>query len=419
MNTKEILDDIDAALDHFPESEKYKKSKLRVVNTNYLELSELHPWPWLQKRSALHLYTDVTGSGAAEEIVATAGEHKVLGGLGTAFAAHYEGQIFVFPDGQETRVVAVAGTHELYVEDRVATTVSDDGWSIEFRNFPLPADCAEPLGIVDRVNDGGRFVFVDAREEENYPLSRDSTGDSVVYIEDTQSNDRPPERPIGAAAVSTGVQQLLPNTEYEYCYTIVAFGRESPPSVVTRQKTSAPARHIELVGMEDLRDDGVLTGRAKRIYRRIVKPSTRWLRLVTLSEATTTYGDSGAIEPSREEPNVLYDQDRRQYMRPWYTPSADATVELRYLQRPRRLQSDQDVPSWPSAYHQLLVYKSLETICLRHGMTTNATLYSKLAEKVLARMQMKLVRTDKTYRMKGFDRTSQRENWSAPSKTDA
>ena len=145
-------------------------------------------------------------------------------------------------------------------------------WKIEFRQYYLPSDCIEVLGIVDRglklsvhtetqvgtsnsstigtsVNtapDRGRIIFIDAAKEEHLYLDRDSAGDPVIGIEGMAVHLDAPMVPPTIEAVWTGDgdfttddtirrnARLKGGDTYEYCYTFVYAGVESPPSPVTR-----------------------------------------------------------------------------------------------------------------------------------------------------------------------------------------
>ena len=146
-------------------------------------------------------------------------------------------------------------------------------WKIEFRQYYLPADCIEVLAMVDRglklpvhketsvLNDDGdvtgstittsvntapnrgRLIFLDSAKEEHLGLDRDSGGDPVVAIEGMPIHVSAPMVPpmiIEIAARDTGATDstkhasLIAGDTYEYCYTFVYAGLESPPSPVTK-----------------------------------------------------------------------------------------------------------------------------------------------------------------------------------------
>ena len=107
-----------------------------------------------------------------------------------------------------------------------------------------------------------------------------------------------------------------------------------------------------------------------------------------------------------------------QYIRAWYTAGTDIAVEIRYAAAVRRMQADFDVPAWPTQYHHLLVYKSLEDICLQHGMIGQSQLYERRAREMLRSMKDKwLARQARQFIRRGFDdKLFQSERWGTPSK---
>ena len=208
-------------------------------------------------------------------------------------------------------------------------------WKIEFRQYYLPADCVEVLGIVDRglktpvhsqgivppsnvvtistsVNtapDRGRLIFIDAAKEEHLYLDRDSTGDPVIGIEGMPKSVTPPmvpptlqaKQPDGSDELNFA--RLKAGDTYEYCYTFVYAGIESAPSPISRitlptEESSGSSYFGMDIGSEavegDFRRDGTfgrtrtalgargsaptdadikrrMTGRIKRFYRRKVQ----------------------------------------------------------------------------------------------------------------------------------------------------
>jgi len=376
--------------------------------------------------------------------------------------------------------------------------VSVDEYTIEFRKYWLPPDCVEVLGVIDRgftgpvhtetdgtvststttAPDHGRLTFIDRRKEEMAYLDRDNSGNPVVVIEDEPMFIYPPPGPMIAeeadahtmtGAPNSGVVSLLMNATYEYCYTFLYCGIESPPSPVTSLKY-AGASGIRLRGMIDTRGvypdfdwqdaTGAVvpsaqpSGMYKRIYRRKVDGAIstrhhgfqRWHHVADVAEEAGSSGDTALFDTGRKvigseslpapghlvEPTylgwpgsdrtangrwtyhdgqmhkllVLDESGPRQCFRVYRRPSSDMDIEVRYLSRPRRLVADADTPEWPPQFHHLLVYKALQDIAMQHGMTTHSQLYEKRSDELLDRMRQKyLSRPDRMYVRAGFDRS--------------
>ena len=226
---------------------------------------------------------------------------------------------------------------------------------------------------------------------------------------------------------------LAADVTYQYCYTIVSQGRESAPSLVAEATTqdSANNQTIRVSNLEDLQwsADGTTyreSGKRKFLYRRDKTNGTRWVLIAKIDAVTDRYIDD-TILPTATSGTSTYDYDQiinfydsgpRQYVRFWWTASADKTLEIRFMQRPRRMSADYDVPAWPVQYHHLLVYKSLEDLCLQHGMTTHSQLYTRRADELLGRMKQKyLSRSDRMFVRRGFDKDLlEAERWGIPTK---
>jgi len=249
---------------------------------------------------------------------------------------------------------------------------------------------------------------------------------------------------------------------YEYCYTFLYAGVESPPSPIASIKFDGGERDaIAVFGLEDTtcNSTDARTGRCKRLYRRRVvedgdapTPARSsgvgtWRHVGDLKEnegislsaagsavffdriyplgTTTGWPDYQRVAAgywtyhngSLFDLKVLDETGPRQYLRVYRRPTADMKVELRYQSRPRRLNHDNDYPEWPPQYHHVLVYKSLADICLQHGMTGQSQLYGKRAEDLLNKMRQKyLARRNRRYIRRGFDQPVMQERWGVPTK---
>ena len=215
-----------------------------------------------------------------------------------------------------------AGTRS--VDDKTITTE----WKIEFRRFPLPKDCAEVLSLMDRGEtvpahsnvegvktttkktspDKGRLVYLDSKKEEYLFLDRDSSGDPVVAVEDEWMHlEAPSAAPL--LEIDADIKGMfVTGAKYQYCYTFLYAGGESPPSPVA-EIGGAAGSAIRVYGLEDTSSsfgkDGE-TGRIKRLYRRLVPDPKRrlganshtsngpWLHVTDLTEV----GGTSVVESS-------------------------------------------------------------------------------------------------------------------------
>lgn len=403
MNLRDIIEEVNNLLDYNPDLQPYKDAVSRTVSRHYQEISTVAPWLFMQNVAQFPVYATYTP--AAGETVAITTPTRTVVFTGIAPRPEWVGMVFIGPDGNSYRINRVFGTSIFIDPSYLGATIAGSGsWSIQFDRYALPPDCSEPLGFMDRENERGRLLFIDRRREEELFLDATDGGDVFALIEDLHISDRPPEYALGAALAAGGALPI--GTEFEYCYTFTLQGRESPPSIpVTAPKITAGNQTVSVTGFEDTRDPaGLVTGVLKNLYRRNKNGNGRWLRLVTgILEATTSYTDDGSVTPSQAESNVLAPQEPRQYVRGYYTSDSDAKLELRYLRKPRRLQADSDVPLWPEQYHVLLVYRTLQDICMQSGMTNQATMYERRGNDVMRRMEGKwLARSDKNIIRQGF-----------------
>ena len=404
------------------------------------------------------------------------------------------------------RPIIDPSTHEASGIQGTAPTITKvpiDEYTIQFRRYWLPGDCMEVLGIVDRgltspvhtesgdaaststktAPENGRLTFIDARKEEMVYLDRDNAGDPVIGIEAEPMFIHPPPGPpklreVGVDEVAEiNSVQLQNGDTYEYCYTFLYCGIESPPSPVASIKIQS-GRAVEISHLIDTRGvypdydemDGSgnadpskqPSGMYKRIYRRKVDVGVshihqgfqRWHHVADVAEGAGVdhtarlydvgekiQGDTGTlVEPTylgwpgsdRTQKNrwtyhdgqmhkllILDESGPRQSIRVYRRPLNDTDVEVRYLRRPRRLVADADTPEWPPQFHHLLVYKTLQDICLQHGMTSHSQIYEKRADELLDRMRQKhLSRPDRLYVRSGFDQPIyERERWGVPTKS--
>ena len=490
MNLKEIREEINSALDYNPELRQYDDRLTRVINRHYLQISSQYQWLFMQKRHVFILRQDIKGS--STDTLTTAGSRLVS--LPTTIGAGIKnlpsdivGQTLVI-DNAEYLITHLRDART-FIVDVPPPAGTHTSWTIKYVTYPMPRDSVEILGIMDRgikINDTasytdgintdsttttltgpnrGRFMFLDARKEENLYLDRSDTGEPFVSIEEMHSNLRPPDFAPFAEALEDTEELLdtdfyaINDATYEYCYTFQYAGKESPPSPVVSVTIPSSGKYSirvkKLMNTTATYSDSSLssaTGRYKKIYRRVaVKPSDissadfrridkgmgPWRHVATVKEGRLNYIDNfkeltdntvmtgtdfdSKISPSGDlfDSSHLNEIGPRQYLRFWYTPKDDYPVEARYHRRPLRLVNDSDCPEWPVQYHSYLVYAALKDICLQHGMSTYSQLYEARALQLMERMKSKyLSRTDRMYVRRGFDRAmADRERFGIPSKS--
>ena len=486
MNLKEIRQEINSALDYNPDLKQYDDNLTRVINRHYLQISSQYQWLFMQKKFKFLIRADITGS-TTNSVRSVGGRRLELPTLGEGVVnlpKDIEGQTFVL-NNEEFLITRRIDARKFVVDVSVPTGIYTS-WDIKYMKYPMPRDSVEVLGIMDRGisftetipytgsddvdytstkttkgRNRGRFMFLDARKEENLFLDRVDTGDPFVSVEEMHSNLQPPDYAPSLSTsdiTSVDVVGLSKDQVYEYCYTFLFAGMESPPSPTASVSTAGfdtdtfkvSVNISRLMNTSSLRDSSTTkdTGRLKKIYRRLVEPEDgsasvttdmlkngvgNWRHIATLDETDTDFVDMGAelttatvlssdfVAPSGDifELSRLNEIGPRQFLRLWYTPKDDYMVEARYHKRPFRLVNDADAPEWPIQYHHYLVYSSLKDICMQHGLATYSQVYEARAKDLLERMKNKyLSRTDRMYVRRGFDRAmADRERFGIPSKS--
>lgn len=415
MNLKEIRQEINAALDYNPDLQTYRDVVTRVLNRHYLQLSSQYQWLFMQKTASITFKPDASGS-ATRTATRDSTDTRKLTFTNFTLPTDMNGQTFIDDSGTEYTITRVLSATELII-DAAGPSGAQTAWTVEYRHYPMPTDCVEVLGVMSRADDRGRLTFIDAKKEELLFLDRDQTGDPFATIESPWLVDPPPDRAPLLSTAPSGT--LTIGEEYGYCFTFSYAGRESPPSETVSATVVSGGIGISALPVTTDTTDGV-TGRYKYIYRRNKTNGGVWRLLKVVEEAITSQTDEGPLyETETYAATMLLEEGPRQYIRAYYTPSQDRAVEIRYLSRPRRMSNDSETPIWPPQFHHLLVYKSLEDICLQHGMTTHAQLYERRATIMLERMKTKyLSRPDRIFRRRGFDHSLfEQERWGIPSKT--
>ena len=441
MNVAEIRQRIFDQMDYFPDLQQYRDSVVRRLNDRYQELCDSAHWLFLQKEREITLRKGVDGSEAdGVSITVSSTNARLVTVSGFTATLEMEGQTLTYTTtDREYTIVRVLSSTVLYIDDNWDGTKGSVQYvfKITFQRFMLPEDCIEVLGYTDRDADRGKLLFIGRRREEFAYLDADNTGDPSTVIEDEHILDDPPLNTPTASIVSLSAPvnpTLLKNsTVYEYKYTIYREGRESPPSLGV--SITGPASGAYNIRLDDIDDTGYYdtaaststsdSGVAKLVYRRDVTNDGKWM-LVGQVDSTLTYFIDDELHPTSAfsyQNNTSHrfsssldvlrwtDPGPRQYVRFWYTPSADKVIHLRYHYRPRDLVADNDAPEMPRQYHNLLVYLTLQDMFLQMQDVTQSQLFERRAEQVRIQMRRRyLARDDEKKRFQRWDRPRRFKN---------
>ena len=427
MNLNEIRQRIFDQMDFNPNLQQYRDSVVRRINDHYLQICDSAHWLFLQKETTIQLRKEIEGSDD-NKITIPSNTRRVEAFDTTkfAFTKEMEGQTLIStnPSEVEYKIIRVYSNAVLYIDDNFQSGagVGITSFKIRFDRQPLPADCIEVLGYVDRDADRGRLFQIERKREEYAYLDRDNTGDPITIVDDEAFEGMMPiSNPTSASNSTSGT--LASNTEYEYKYTIYSEGREGPPSeptsVSTGSNNSILVSNIDNVGWYDgdpaSRSD---SGIAKYLYRRDKTNDGAYILIAVLESTTTTYTDSklnpttvgylGGEQHSYKSPRDFIrfnESGPRQHVRFWYTPSLDKEIHIRYHRRPHNLESDNDAPVYPKQYHAILVYATLEDMFLQMQATDQAQIFRSRKLELLSQMRKRYLSRDETRkRFERFDR---------------
>ena len=371
-NARTYLDRIGVKCEHSPQDWEARADRLEIFNRHVLDIATDQMWRFLQTEADFLVWQKRDYDFTGLTVTVTFGSNLVTwsGDLGAQFMLNNEGM--EFNDGLDDPLTSKyvigrfggIGTSFAYLDrpyegsSGVLTT-----WFIGNDKVLLPADCAQPLGFIDRETGRGRLISWDRRREEVFlsPLGPGQTGDVWWVVDGDTPYDRPPNTDF-TGSLSTVGGTLTPSSIYQYAYTFTWEGRESPPSCVVAVTTgSGGTNQVVLTGLENTEISGPGSGPVKKVYRRQVTSGTRvvnsgWLYLDTVPNGTTTYTDNGSATPVAANDSPFYYEGPSQFMNPKFTPAQDATLRIRYLLRVRKLVSDSDVLGrWPGEYLDLPV----------------------------------------------------------------
>ncbi len=346
MNLKDMITEINSALDYNPDLKQYDDNVARVINRHYLQVSSQYQWLFMQKRHVFILRKDITPSPPVEPAETTVDVLTTDGSRLVALPTTTGAGIRNLPSDIAGQTLVVDNIEYLithfrdartFVVDTPIPTGTHTSWTIKYVTYPMPRDSVEILGVMDRglsqneilgfstdeVNtkltgpNRGRFIFLDARKEEYLQLDRQDTGDSFVSVEEIHNNLRPPDYAphVGVKITTLGTDfSAIRGATYEYCYTFLYAGKEGPPSpiasVTVPESGSFRIQVARLMNTSANYTDSTIdtaTGRYKKIYRRIaIKPERvigvpldrldtgmgPWRHIATVSEANTAYTDN-------------------------------------------------------------------------------------------------------------------------------
>lgn len=390
MNLAQILEEQYAELDQNPDLASYKKGMVRRTNRALQELCALEDWLFLQSpATALTVYPQIVGSATTTVTITGSSASYAVDFTGVTPDSTWIGHDFIGPDGLAYVITWVTGTTIYLYSKYAGDSVTDSSsWSVDFNRYLLPKDCLRLCTVVDRSMTRPCLLYVSEAYDARWNLRKQVGGLATIAVDEAQATDRAPDAAPTTAA--SGVGSLTVGSTYEYGYTFLLAGRESPMSPVSTVTIGVGTGAVAISAMEDTRDGptALQTGIRKRLYRRNKTANGRWLIIADeIGSATTTATDTGATVSTREANEFFGSEPYRQAIRLWPTPSDTRNYELRYTRRVRDLVADTDTPPIPLYAHHYLVYRPLSDACAAHGMTEAAAMWEARAAVVLRKLK--------------------------------
>ena len=393
MRLKDILDEIKAETDYYPDGDAYKVDLRRAVNLALLSLGASKRWPFLIRDKVVEAQPDLTVTACTF----TAASTTVTTTDPTGFPLEAEGQVILGPDGREYDIVTRTSNTTVDLDGGYQGATATADATIRYRYLALPPDVVEVLGVWDPSN---RDVLM--------PASRPFALDAEMWEEDTGTPDYwiraesvylpGLHQAPGAARAAAGT--MTPSTGYEFAVTLQARGTEGPLSPASDPKLTLDAANATV--NLTLPDTGPFK---KNIYARFDDFGQAW-RLVQAGVAGTTT----AVSLSAPIEGGWYDTNARRApehegqvfrLRLYYRQATTYRLKVRYLARPALLWEDDDAPALPPAAHRYLVYRVLADLWSRHDNDPRARLFEEKAKQARSWIEARYMLEDPGPLVKG------------------
>ena len=420
MNLKQMRENIFARMNYKPNAANYKEMIRIFLNEQYLELCSSVNWLFLHKRIDLQIRKKVEGIvGGSKFINVVTANKRQLSCVGFVPTIEMEGQVLTDTLNNVEYTIISIDTTTIYINKNWGGVTGSNltTFSISFTRFALPEDCVEPETFSSDTDNWGPIPFISQASEDWFYLNKDETGNPLVVIDDEWIIDPPP---IQTMTVTSGTSGSVPtgftySQKLEYCYTIYREGRESPPSVAIEYTTPASGNYkIDLANLDNtgyylLASSGskIDSGMRKIIYRRDITNNGKWTLIATVSSLGVSFTDTvfspkaaftyrnSSFRFSNTTDEIQFDESTsRQYVRFWYIPDTDKTINLRYIYRPKEIVSDTDVPIFGKQYHKILVDLTCQDIFLKNQNTEMFRYHELRAKKTFDAMIRRYLKRD-------------------------
>lgn len=393
MNLRQMIDMAGSILDYAPGVTIYENEVRRFLNEAYLDLYADRAWDFAQKTVLLSLKADRTQAGGVSSVteITTAPTNFFTSDMAgmiveISASANNDGEYIILSVDSATVATLTSlsgGAPGLVVEGGVTFKVKD-------RYVDLPPDTIEvmSLGIRSPENERLPFGYLNRWLDEHMALDIDLVArptDWIVYDDVVLPQPQVAISPsvVAGASPVTGL--------FDFCYTFVRQNRESAPSPVssTISITNAAAQTARFDSIQETSGTALL----KRFYFRCPL-SNRFYRALATDAAVTVVTITPIVY---ENPtnflvnNAPLPEHEGRYQRVRLYPRQDKDYEatLRYVYRPQRMLDDSDVPEFPADFHRYLVYRTCQSLFVKHNNLPQSEMYKIKSEDELMRMQQR------------------------------
>lgn len=324
---------------------------------------------------------------------------------------------------------------------------------IKHRRWPLPPDCVDLLGILNRQDQYGPLSGLSQWEENQYPLYETETSTPVAFVLDGQSAQewrgdlkdrgnyqdhmgdtwgqlamsRPPDVSEVVMVGTTGFpgkpDRLDPTISYDYMFTYASCGLESGPSQTVSATPGAGNDQLQIrlplvnyiLGRYEPGAPAVAEGMGvyTKVYRRKQAtepngPQGAWYYVGwPMSTIQVPFGSQPNVRPNNnnvwydgiDETNLVtrYDESLpTAFVRLYPKPDKTYRLRMRYHYRPPLLEEDRDVPHIPQEYQSLLIHLVVEQIAAQTDGTALAIHHAKLSASLLEKMRRRYLTSRST-----------------------
>ena len=135
MNLKDLIDEVNSALDYNPDLEAYKSQVSRVINRHYLQISSQYPWLFRQKRVPLTLRADLKSKQVTESDDSVTDFNVLQVGEGD----HYDASNVLYFKGVEQSLPTreMLGNTLVFNDNSTVTTMTSAAHGASEREFTV------------------------------------------------------------------------------------------------------------------------------------------------------------------------------------------------------------------------------------------------------------------------------------------